>query len=60
MGRPQRIPFPGGRDVKLFFAPPNLVSGVLHAALGFSEVGRATMDSGGKMVRYLSCPIVSH
>ena len=38
--------------------PPNLASDALHAALGFSEVGRATIHNGSKMVRYLSRPIV--
>ena len=38
--------------------PPNLASDALHAALGFSEVGRATIHNGRKTVRYLSCPVV--
>ena len=33
--------------------PPNPVSDRFHAAHGFSEVGTATFDNGGKTVRYL-------
>ena len=33
--------------------PPNPVSDALHAALGFAEVGRASIDEGKKTVRYL-------
>jgi len=39
-------------------APPNPASDALHAALGFTEVGRATVHDGSKMVRYMSRPIV--
>lgn len=34
--------------------PPNPVSDKFHAALGFEEVGRATIDDGAKTVRYLA------
>ena len=34
--------------------PPNPASNAFHAALGFSEVGRATIHGGGKAVRYLA------
>lgn len=34
--------------------PPNSASDRFHAALGFSEVGRATIDNGAKTVRYLA------
>ena len=37
--------------------PPNPASDALHAALGFSEVGRASIHGGGKTVRYLSRPL---
>jgi predicted GNAT superfamily acetyltransferase len=33
--------------------PPNPASDAFHAALGFSEVGRASIHDGGKTVRYL-------
>jgi predicted GNAT superfamily acetyltransferase len=33
--------------------PPNRVSDAFHAALGFSEVGRAFLPDRGKAVRYL-------
>jgi uncharacterized protein len=33
--------------------PPNPVSDAFHAALGFSEVGRAFLPDRGKSVRYL-------
>ena len=39
--------------------PPNLASDALHAALGFSEVGQATIHNATKMVRYLRRPVVS-
>jgi len=39
-------------------APPNPASDALHAALEFSEVGRATIHHGSKTVRYLSRAIV--
>ncbi len=34
--------------------PPNPASDAFHAALGFAEVGRATLPGGAKQVRYLS------
>jgi uncharacterized protein len=34
--------------------PPNPASDVFHAALGFAEVGSATIHNGGKSVRYLA------
>jgi predicted GNAT superfamily acetyltransferase len=34
--------------------PPNPASDAFHAALGFSEVGLATIHGGAKTVRYLS------
>ena len=37
--------------------PPNPASDALHAALGFSEVGRAAIHGGAKTVRYLARPI---
>jgi len=33
--------------------PPNAASDAFHAALGFSEVGRASIHNGSKTVRYL-------
>jgi predicted GNAT superfamily acetyltransferase len=33
--------------------PPNPISDSFHAAQGFEEVGRATIDGGAKTVRYL-------
>lgn len=33
--------------------PPNPASDALHAALGFAEIGRATIHDGSKTVRYL-------
>ena len=33
--------------------PPNPISDAFHAAQGFTEVGRATIDCGAKTVRYL-------
>jgi predicted GNAT superfamily acetyltransferase len=35
-------------------APPNPASDAFHAALGFSEVGRATLPGAAKRVRYLT------
>ncbi len=37
--------------------PPNPASDAFHAALGFSEVGRAVLAGKGKVVRYLSCDL---
>lgn len=34
--------------------PPNPISDGFHAALGFEEVGRATINNGAKTVRYLA------
>jgi predicted GNAT superfamily acetyltransferase len=34
-------------------APPNPVSDAFHAALGFAEVGSASIHNGSKTVRYL-------
>ena len=34
--------------------PPNPASDAFHAALGFSEVGLATIHGGSKIVRYLA------
>jgi predicted GNAT superfamily acetyltransferase len=34
--------------------PPNLASDAFHAALGFAEVGTASVYDGSKTVRYLS------
>ena len=39
--------------------PPNPGSDAFHAALGFTEVGRATIADGRKTVRYLRCAIAS-
>lgn len=36
------------------YDPPNPGSDAFHAAMGFSEVGRATLADRGKSVRYLS------
>ncbi len=33
--------------------PPNPVSDAFHEALGFTEVGRAAIHDGKKLVRYL-------
>ena len=38
--------------------PPNPVSDEFHAALGFVEVGRATIDNGAKTVRYLAANLL--
>ena len=35
--------------------PPNPASDAFHAALGFVEVGAATLYDGSRTVRYLSC-----
>jgi predicted GNAT superfamily acetyltransferase len=40
--------------------PPNEASDALHAALGFTEVGRAKIHEGRKTVRYLTLSLVSH
>jgi predicted GNAT superfamily acetyltransferase len=40
--------------------PPNPVSDSFHAALGFEEVGRATVDDGAKTVRYLAATVETH
>ena len=37
--------------------PPNPASDALHAALGFQEVGAATIHGGAKTVRYLIRPL---
>jgi len=37
--------------------PPNPISDKFHAALGFEEVGRATIDNGAKTVRYLAATL---
>jgi uncharacterized protein len=37
--------------------PPNPVSDAFHEALGFAEVGRATLFGGEKIVRYLVKPV---
>jgi predicted GNAT superfamily acetyltransferase len=34
--------------------PPNPTSDAFHAALGFVQVGTATIDDGAKLVRYLA------
>jgi predicted GNAT superfamily acetyltransferase len=34
--------------------PPNPASDAFHAAMGFTEVGRATIHQGRKTVRYLT------
>jgi hypothetical protein len=38
-------------------APPNPASDAFHAALGFTEVGAATIHGGSKTVRYLLRPV---
>jgi uncharacterized protein len=35
-------------------APPNPASDAFHAALGFAELGRATLPGGDRTVRYLA------
>ena len=35
--------------------PPNPASDAFHAALGFVEVGNASVHGGSRTVRYLSC-----
>ena len=37
--------------------PPNPGSDAFHAALGFVEVGTATVYDGNRTVRYLSCAL---
>jgi predicted GNAT superfamily acetyltransferase len=37
--------------------PPNPASDAFHAALGFVEVGTATIHDGNRTVRYLSCAL---
>jgi predicted GNAT superfamily acetyltransferase len=37
--------------------PPNPESDAFHAALGFSEVGSASVYDDTRTVRYLSCPL---
>jgi uncharacterized protein len=37
--------------------PPNPESDAFHAALGFAEVGSASIHNNSKTVRYLSCPL---
>lgn len=37
--------------------PPNPASDAFHAALGFIEVGTATIHEGSRTVRYLSCAL---
>jgi len=39
------------------FLPPNPASDAFHAALGFTEVGRASIHNGQKTVRYLLRPL---
>jgi hypothetical protein len=39
------------------YRPPNAVSDKFHAAHGFKEVGRATIDNGAKVVRYLAADL---
>ncbi|SRR5258705_4393744 len=40
--------------------PPNPKSDAFHAALGFVEVGTATIDNGAKIVRYLVRDELTH
>jgi predicted GNAT superfamily acetyltransferase len=37
--------------------PPNPESDAFHAALGFTEVGSASIHNDSKTVRYLLCPL---
>ncbi len=37
--------------------PPNAASDAFHAALGFSEIGRALIHDGAKAVRYFTRPL---
>jgi predicted GNAT superfamily acetyltransferase len=37
--------------------PPNPASDAFHAALGFAEVGSASIHNGSKTVRYLLRPL---
>ncbi len=37
--------------------PPNPASDAFHAALGFTEVGRASTHDGARLVRYLNRPL---
>ena len=37
--------------------PPNPASDAFHAALGFVEIGTATIHGGDRTVRYLSCAL---
>jgi predicted GNAT superfamily acetyltransferase len=37
--------------------PPNAASDGFHAALGFAEIGHATIHGGRKTVRYLERPL---
>jgi len=49
-----RHPFVG---CEVNFEPPNPVSDAFHEALGFAEVGRASLFGGEKIVRYLVKPV---
>jgi len=40
-------------------SPPNPASDAFHAALGFVEVGPASVHEGSKTVRYLSCALTA-
>ena len=39
--------------------PPNPASDAFHAALGFAEVGSATIHDGSKTVRYYALPLIA-
>ena len=39
--------------------PPNPLSDAFHAAMGFSEVGMASVYGGTKTVRYLALPVAA-